>query len=319
MKVIFSNILLIMLALHLQAQNMRSIGKSTFICFQGGPSKYLGDIGGHPSAFNEILRLDKNTFFYGLSIQRFHQRKFNYELAINAGKLAASDADIKYTSTLDPEFLRHSRNLDFRTNLVEVSATAHFYPLQFLNKKTKVYNLQIQPFVFIGAGYFSFNPQGSYYDDVFKQTIWVDLAPLHTEGQTYAEYPGKKEYALQQINIPYGYGLTYFVADNFFISLSMNNRKLFTDYLDDVSGTFIDPSIHNNYITDPESLEIAKIMSDKSYAVNPFVRNYPGDVRGNVVKADSFYNYNLKIGFRLGRKLSKKSDFFKFDETEKCE
>jgi hypothetical protein len=123
---------------------------------------------------------------------------------------------------------------------------------------------------------------------------------------------------LQQINIPYGYGITYFVADNFFVSLSMNNRKLFTDYLDDVSGTYINTNIHQNYFTDQETIDIATLMSDKSSLINPFRTNTEGDIRGNTVKADSFYTYNLKIGLRLGRKLSKKADFYKYDATEIC-
>jgi hypothetical protein len=306
--------LIVIAALPLHAQNMRSTGTSTFICFQGGPSKYLGDVGGHPTSFADILKPNKNTFFYGVSIQRFYKRKFNYELAVNAGKLAATDADIKFTSTSD----RYRRNLDFRTNILEASATAHFYPLQFLNKKSKVYKFTVQPFVFGGLGYYSFNPQGSYYDQVFKQTYWIDLKPLHTEGQGYTEYPNKKEYALQQVCIPYGFGFTYYVAENFFISLSMNNRKLFTDYIDDVSGTYINPKVHENYFTDQETQDIAKLMSDKSFLIDPFAVNTAGEIRGNTIKADSFYNYNLKIGFRLGRKLSKKADYYKYDATEIC-
>ena len=300
------------------AQNMFGVGRSTFICFQGGPSKYLGDIGGHPNKWGDKLSLDKNTFFMGASLQRFYKRTFSFELGINTGYLAASDADIKYTSTADPEYLRYRRNLDFKTKIVEGSVLFNVYPLQFFGKNTRIHKFPIQPFIFGGAGYFSFNPQGSYYDASYKTTLWLDLQPLHTEGQGYAEYPDRKPYKLQQGNLPYGWGLTYFVADNLFVSISMNGRKLFTDYLDDVSTTYIDTKLHEKYLESEDVIESAIIMSDKSPLVDPFFKNIVGDIRGNTMKKDAFFNYNIKVGMRIARKKSKKPNFYKFDDTEVC-
>jgi Domain of unknown function (DUF6089) len=305
-------------ALHGSAQNMHEVGRSTFACFQGGPSKYLGDVGGHPTSIGEKLSLDASTFFYGISVQRFYKRRFSWEIGINAGSLRASDADIQFTSTADPEYLRYRRNLNFRTNIIEGSIAFHFYPLQFLSSSTRVYHFPVQPFFYGGFGYYQFNPQGSVYDIIYKTTVWQDLKPLHTEGQGYAEYPDRKEYSLQQVNIPYGWGLTYFVADNFFISASMNGRKLFTDYLDDVSTNYIDTKLHNKYIFTEEEIEQAIIFSDKSPFIDPSFKNNEGDIRGNTNKQDSFFNYNIKIGFRLARKKSKKSNFYKFDDNEIC-
>jgi hypothetical protein len=301
------------------SQNMHQTGRSTFINIQGGPSKFLGDIGGVPNSFLNKLSLEKNTYFYGASLQRYYDRKFSWELGLNTGTLSASDADVKYTSFSDPEYFRYRRNLDFKTNILEASLHLHFYPLQFLNNRWKLKKIAIQPFFYGGFGYYSFNPQGSIYDATYKTTLWVDLKPLRTEGQGYEEYKDRKEYNLQQVNIPYGFGFTYFAGENLFISISANGRKLFTDYIDDVSTTYIDTRYHSRYFTVEEDLSNAILFSDKSPLVSSFYTSNPGDIRGNNKKVDSFFNYNIKIGFRIAKKKSKKHTYYKFDETEICD
>jgi Domain of unknown function (DUF6089) len=300
-------------------QNMHDETRGTFLSINGGPSKYLGDIGGHSNTFAQQFALNQNTFFFGAGLQRYYQQKFSWEIGFTSGTLAASDADVKYTSKADPAYLRYRRNLDFKTNINEFNILFHVYPFKFLAKKYKLHQFALQPFVFVGAGYYSFNPQGSYYDAIFKSTIWVDLQPLHTEGQGYAEYPNRKEYNLQQVNIPYGGGLTYFVAENFLVSMAINNRKLFTDYLDDVSTNYIDANVHKNYLTNESDQEQAILMSDKSSLIDPFFSNAAGDIRGNEKKNDAFFSYSLKFSFRIAVKKSKKAKYYKYDDTEKCE
>ena len=58
----------------------------------------------------------------------------------------------------------------------------------------------VSPYILAGIGYFHFNPQANLNDN------YVDLQPLHTEGQGFAEYPNVKEYKLSQINFPVGIG-----------------------------------------------------------------------------------------------------------------
>jgi len=61
---------------------------------------------------------------------------------------------------------------------------------------------------------------------------------LSTEGQGIEA--GKKEYKLTQFNIPLGIGATYAVSEDIRVGLELGYRKLFTDYLDDVSTTYAD-------------------------------------------------------------------------------
>jgi hypothetical protein len=88
--------------------------------------------------------------------------------------------------------------------------------------------------------------------------------------------------------------------------------------LDDVSTTYIDTKLHEKYLESEDVIESAIIMSDKSPLVDPFFKNIIGDIRGNTMKKDAFFNYNIKVGMRIARKKSKKPNFYKFDDTEVC-
>ena len=61
----------------------------------------------------------------------------------------------------------------------------------------------------------------------------MDLQPLGTEGEGF--YKGEKKYNLTQLAIPIGGGFKYAISNNVRIGIEVGFRKLFTDYLDDVS------------------------------------------------------------------------------------
>jgi hypothetical protein len=78
-------------------------------------------------------------------------------------------------------------------------------------------------------------------------------------------------------------------------------RKTFTDYIDDVSTTYIDPVLFENNLT-PDNALIASQISDKTIGiVTPGVGRYaPGVQRGNPRQDDAYFSLVLKIGIRLG-------------------
>jgi hypothetical protein len=59
---------------------------------------------------------------------------------------------------------------------------------------------------------------------------------LSTEGQ--GIYPDKKPYSLWQPTIPFGGGVKFAITENLRIGFEIGLRKLFTDYLDDVSTSY---------------------------------------------------------------------------------
>ena len=121
-----------------------------------------------------------------------------------------------------------------------MSGSVELYPLQTLSQFNEI---KLRPFIGTGIGFFHFNPKAHLYNE------WFELQPLHLEGQGFAEYPDRKNYKRTQIYIPLSLGFKYKITDNYFFSLSTIFRKTFTDYIDDVSTNYIDPSLFNKYLS----------------------------------------------------------------------
>ncbi len=107
-----------------------------------------------------------------------------------------------------------------------------------------------------GLAYYHFNPQAS------LNSKWIDLQPLHTEGQGFEEYPTRTNYKLYQFNFPVGVGFRYEVTSNFNFRLEGLFRISNTDYLDDVSTRYIDPALFSKYLTG-ENLTNALILNNR--------------------------------------------------------
>lgn len=118
------------------------------------------------------------------------------------------------------------RNLNFASNLFEWELSAQYNILN-LN-----YNW-CTPYLFAGIGVFNFKPY-TYLADGTK----VLLQPLSTEGQSLPG--GAKPYKLMQLNIPIGLGALYAINEDIRVGLEFGYRKTFTDYIDDVSGSYYD-------------------------------------------------------------------------------
>jgi hypothetical protein len=218
--------------------------------------------------------------------------------AAQYGKLSGKDNIINTEG--NDELYRKQRNLDFRTNIAEAYLAFEVFPTLLLNLYEPDFKPRILPYGVLGVGYFHFNPQGSLTDQ-YGDKVWYYLRPLHTEGEGFAEYPERKEYSLNQINIPMGLGLKYFISDRVNVSFEILLRKSFTDYIDDVSTTYVNPDLYNKYLTAHDAA-VARQISDKVFAiVNPgLTRNSPGTQRGNPNQNDSYFTTFLKFGFRLG-------------------
>lgn len=128
--------------------------------------------------------------------------------------------DKKGTSTMK------ARNLSFQSKVFEWELGAQ-YNILSLN------NSWWTPYVYAGVGLFHFNPF-THNSDGAK----TYLKPLSTEGQ--GVVGGKSEYKLTQFCIPLGIGAMYAISEDVRVGIEMGYRKLFTDYLDDVSTVYVD-------------------------------------------------------------------------------
>lgn len=266
-----------------------------------GPSFFLGDLGGNRGTgtrFVKDVNLPLTKLMVGAFVAVHPNEWLGIRAAIQYGKLEGKDAVIDTKGR--PELYRKQRNLDFRTNLFEAYVAAEIYPLSLIFGEESGYQPRLLPYGVIGVGMYHYNPQGSL-TDVNGNKSWYYLKPLHLEGQGFDEYPDRKEYNLNQINIPMGVGVKYLVSEKVNISFEVLLRKSFNDYVDDVSTTYIDPALFDKYLS-PQDALIARQIADK---VDPIVntnltRNSPGVQRGNPNQNDSWFTTFIKLGINLG-------------------
>jgi hypothetical protein len=302
--------------------------KATFLSIYYGVSNYLGDLGGNSGigkGFLYDVNFKKRSSFVGFSISKVKKEAVGFRLGYTTGSIAGSDGDAFYTSETDPAYKRYKRNLDFKSKISEWSLLLEIYPLKFLHQTKKAACWSMQPYLIGGIGWFKFNPQGSYVDPITRGDTWVDLQPLSTEGQGMKEYPNQKPYKLTQLNLPYGLGIQYKTGTKTSISFEYIGRKLFTDYLDDVSTTYIDPSLFTTYFN-PSDAATAASINNKSNLIDPTNPYQVGDKRGNAKKNDFYYSFNLKVSIQMNKKKiqSIKSmnlpawQHYKYDNQERC-
>ena len=177
------------------------------------------------------------------------------------------------------------RNLAFETVLNEFSVVGEYYLFNLYDRK-------ISPYAFAGLAVFHYNPYA--FDANHTKTF---LKPLSTEGQEISGYPDRKAYGLTQAAIPFGGGVKFAVSEKLRIGLELGMRKLFTDYLDDVSKSYIDPA---------DLLaargQTAVDMSYRGDEITGGSSTYPAKSvqRGNSNNNDSYYFLGIHITLKLG-------------------
>jgi Domain of unknown function (DUF6089) len=173
------------------------------------------------------------------------------------------------------------RNLNFHTDILEgnLCLEVNLFEPDFFSA---------YPYLFGGIGVFHFNPYT--YDRNGKRTY---LQPLGTEGQGLPNYPDRKPYSLTQFCLPFGGGVKINLSQKCDLVYELGSRILFTDYLDDVSKTYVNT---NTLMANsrPQAAELAYRQT-----IAPFPSE--GDIRGNPKTKDWYFVSGLKLLIRLGR------------------
>lgn len=231
---------------------------------------YFGDLAPSAKVLSTDIGLTKPGFgiFFG---HRFGPR-YTIRASFNYGSIHGDDFEASDPSDSDGIF-RYVRNLHFRNRIKELNIVALFD--LFKNDATYVSRVQFTPYLYAGITVLHHNPQAYVGDDsgLPEAGEWVDLVDIGTEGQYATLDPGDvnngiEPYSKWQIAIPLGIGIRYRLNQVMDISLETGFRYLFTDYLDDVSGNYVDPGVFDN--------ELARYLSDRSQEVNAAVS---GDFR----------------------------------------
>jgi hypothetical protein len=289
----------LMFAFKLNAQPKRFRGKPIEVGITLGASNYMGDL-------TPLVALNESHPMGGI-VCRFNYSDF-LTLRGNAVFGQISGNDQNYSS----DAAYRKRNLSFKSNIMEFSGTLEWNILGF--GETQRTNPGT-PFLFAGIGVFKFNPMAQFkyipglydpadYGDLSKYDgKWIELQPLSTEGQETTKYNSRKRYSLTQVSIPIGVGYKKQFSEIWAWGVEFGLRKTFTDYLDDVSLTYIDAQITTGANTGLSSAFADRTpeLQDPSLGINDVGTNETlGAPRGDASQNKDWYMF---FNFTLTRKI----------------
>jgi hypothetical protein len=239
-----------------------------------GAGHYFGDL-------NTRAHINRPKF----AATAFFRKNFGNYIAVRVG---ASFAQLGYSDIYnDHNEYMQKRNLSFNSNVWELALQGDFNFFRFMPGEPG-YNFT--PYVTFGVGVFNYDPfamlQGQKYF----------LRPLNTEGQGTTQYPDRKPYGSMAFSIPFGAGVKYCINERINVGFEIVNRVTGTDYLDDVSKTYVDPSIFPTLPNgDPSP---AYLLHDRSYELGEPI-GLPGRQRGIMTQKDQFATAIFYISFNL--------------------
>jgi hypothetical protein len=245
-------------------------------------------------------------FMGGPSVRYSAHPSFAVRATISYGTLYASDnwnekGFEKSTSVNDDAYQRYVRNLNVKSNIWEGNLLMEISPFRF-GLESNLARKRFQPYLLAGIGGFHFKPMGEYVDRAQQGgSKWVRLDQLHTEGQGFDFDGAPERYELWQKSIPLGIGFRWDIGYQLSLGVEYLYRYCFTDYLDDVSGQYVDPRYFEANITSPNA-ETARNMYDKSWLIDPSITHTKGDLRGNNGVNDAFSTISVSLYYKLKRR-----------------
>lgn len=250
-------------------------------------------------------------FMGGLYARYTFSPSFSARIGASHGTLYASDdfninKARKATSIEDDAFQRYWRSQNTKSKIWEGQLLAEYYPLR-MNSESLRARKRFQPYLLLGASVFYYQPKTQYSTRENRdKKSWIDARDLRTEGQGFVGLDGKpletpKQYSLTQFAIPMGLAVRWDIGDNLGLGVEYLYRYCFTDYLDDVSGAYIDPMYFDiNLPADKAAL--AKDVYDKRWQVIPTGDATNKMVRGNSDVNDAFSSISINFFYRIGTK-----------------
>lgn len=180
-----------------------------------GAAYYFGDL-------NTNYRLTKPGFAGGLNGRYNLNNRLAVKGSLNYAKLRASDTDS------DNQF-EYQRNLEFYNDIFELTGQLEFNFFPYIHGSKDYW---YTPYIFGGMSAFYHNPKRK-----LNGTTYV-LRDFGTEGQALGD-----EYLPFSGSFTFGGGFKYDIAESWSMNIELGVRKIFTDYIDDVSGAYPDAEL----------------------------------------------------------------------------
>lgn len=229
-----------------------------------GGSNYFGDL-------NTNFRLNRMHLAGGAGARYNFNDRLAVRFGFNAGKISAYDSDSK-------NIYEQRRNLHFWSNIYDATAQFEFNFFPYVHGSRDFF---FTPYMFAGPTFFWFNPKADLNGTTYE------LRELGTEGQFRGE-----EYNTAQGAFAFGMGFKVDLSYRWSLDFTLSARKLFTDYIDDVKGTYAD-------IRDIRAQrgDIAAAFADRSG--EPPI-GLPGRQRGNGKNNDTYVMIGAGVNYFFG-------------------
>lgn len=253
---------------NVNAQYLESFEHAGEIGISAGVSNYFGD-----------LNPDINSTRPKFSGALHYTKQMNNYVGI---KVSATYAFLAFADKYSKNVFQQNRNLSFNTDVWEFSLNGTFNFFKF-NPGFEGYNYT--PYIGIGVGVFNYDPYAYLNGEKYMLRI------VGTEGQGSEFYPNRQPYKNYAFCMPLTIGFKYALNNNFNIFTEFRYRFTSTDYLDDVSKTYVDPAVF-------AAGSPAALLSDRSYEVGSNI-GIQGRQRGNTIANDSYATFHIGFSFNL--------------------
>ncbi|HEY1037958.1 MAG TPA: DUF6089 family protein [Bacteroidia bacterium] len=258
-----------------------------------GIANYLGEIGGKEKERRDFIS-DMKLAKTRQSLSGFVRYKFSRRFYVK-GELMYFR--ISGDDKLSTNPARNARNLSFVNDMFDLTTQGQFvfYENTDLGSDYR-FRLAFRAYIGVGVGAFYSNPKAKN-----AAGEMVALRPLETEGVTYKAFG---------INLPATMGFHFTYRKKHRFGWELNWRTTFTDYLDDVSQGWGDPS---------KMTAEGVAMSNRTPELDPdlfaespgFLNNFgfdkimnPNNKRGDPSHNDSYMTMNFSYSYILRGKSS---------------
>ena len=286
-----------------------STGKAQYALDYGfaiGTANYLGDIGG-----DQLTRQDfAADLHYGqtkLSSHVFVRYRINSMFAVKGqlGTVYLEDFD-----NLSTNPARMTRNAHFRNYVNELSlrGEVNLFSRPMITRYTSKLRVGVNTYAMLGVTGFVHNPQAQLDRDAAEYHYaqgnittnpsqlnydrWYDLREVGTEKLTYGS---------ASLGFPLGFGASFMVNYQFRVGLEFVWNLTLTDYLDDVSYTYADPSGLDDIgliLSSPSNPVVAESAGYDDPVGTMYWFNYTDGeptIRGNPEKNDTYGTLQVTV------------------------
>ena len=275
-KCILSLSILFILLFGAKAQSENSYVQQGEFGVTAGVAHYFGDL-------NTRANINRPKPAVGF----FYRKQFNNYLGL---RVSAHYAQLGYSDIYSKNTYQNTRNLSFNTDIVEFAIHGDFNFFKFVPGDPE---FSFTPYVTIGVGMFSYNPY------TYLNNKKIFLRPLGTEGQNinYKGADGKvrKPYGSTAVCIPIGLGIKYSISNDINFSIQIAQRITTTDYLDDVSTTYVGIDKFPPLNGQPST---AGILQDRSFEKGVPI-GIEGVQRGTSKQKDQYIIAEIGISFNI--------------------